>query len=51
MDTLIFALILATFIAQLTGRRRLAISLFLVSLAATGLLFRIHVSDPLGLSF
>jgi Family of unknown function (DUF5993) len=51
MDTIIFLLILATHIALWTGRRRLGLALFIVSLAATLLLFNHHATSTLPLSF
>jgi Family of unknown function (DUF5993) len=51
MDTIIFLLILATFFALATHRRRLGLALFIVSLAATLLLFNHHVTSALPLSF
>lgn len=51
MDTLIFLLILANFLAVWAGRRKLALVLFSVSLLAILLLFNHHVTDPLNLTF
>jgi hypothetical protein len=51
MDTIIFVLILATLIALWTGRRRLGLALFAVSLVATLLLFNHHVTSSLALQF
>lgn len=51
MDTIIFFFILCAFLAMLTSKRWLTISLFFVALLAMMLLFRHHVSDALNLSF
>jgi hypothetical protein len=51
MDTIIFLLILATFLALWTGRRRLGLTLFITSLAATLLLYNHHATSTLALSF
>jgi hypothetical protein len=51
LDTIIFALIFLTLLA-LRGRRRwLALTLFFVSLGATLLLFKHHVTSTLPLNF
>jgi hypothetical protein len=51
LDTIIFVLILATFLAMRAGCRWLALLLFLVSLTATLLIFRHHVTSELPLNF
>jgi hypothetical protein len=51
VDTIIFLLILATLVALWTGRRRLGLALFVVSLAATLMLFNHHATSTLSLSF
>jgi hypothetical protein len=43
--------ILGTFLALTTGRRRIGLMLFLVTLLATLLFFGYHVTEPLPLSF
>tara|TARA_R110002095_G_scaffold70869_2_gene60409 strand:+ start:2054 stop:2209 length:156 start_codon:yes stop_codon:yes gene_type:complete len=51
LDTLIFLLILFTFLAMWGRQRWLVYSLFLTSLAATCLLFVCHASNALNLNF
>jgi hypothetical protein len=51
MDTIIFLLIFATLLAMRGRRRELAVGLFFAALAAMLLLFRLHVTSQLPLSF
>lgn len=51
MDTIIFLLFFATFLALGTGRRRLGLALFVVSLLATLGLAATHMTSELTLSF
>src|SRR4051794_10069150 len=51
MDTIIFLLIFATLLAMSSGRRWLVVVLFLVTLAATLLLFSYHATSKLNLNF
>lgn len=51
MDTIIFVLILVSFVAFWVGRHRLGLVLFAVSLVAMLLLFNHHVTSTLPLSF
>jgi hypothetical protein len=51
LDTLIFVLIFATLLAMRSRRRWLTLALFLVSLTATVLLFKHHVTSSLPLNF
>jgi hypothetical protein len=51
LDTLIFVLIFATLLAMRSRRRWLTLTLFLISLTATVLLFKHHVTSSLPLNF
>jgi hypothetical protein len=51
LDTLIFLLILATFLAMVTGRRGISLLFFVASLAAVLLLFNHHATSRLPLNF
>lgn len=51
MDTIIFLLILGTLLAMRSARRGLTLGLFFAALAATALLFKLHVTSSLPLNF
>jgi hypothetical protein len=51
VDTIIFILIFFTLLAMYTRQRRLVLTLYFVSLAATMLLFNHHVTSALNLNF
>jgi hypothetical protein len=51
MDTVIFGLIMATFISMATTKRWLALGFFFASLSACAVLFSLHVTSSLNLTF
>ncbi len=51
MDTIVFGLILATFLSLFTDKRWLAVGLFLLTVGAALTLYLAHATDPVHLNF